>query len=296
MATSTNEAAAPSTSLSPSVAQFAEVLSQESSWYTLGIFLEAPTVELKRIEEIYRTDSMRCLIELYGCLERKGKPLSWEIIATVLRRMGNNSLADDIHSKFILPYIRRVSNEEVSTEQPVAMDRSPSDSHVRPAPDANVAFTIENDRVEEVGGEFQSLTERFVVLTSKIKRSFRAASMNDIEELQDLIEGLCGIPPLPQDQAKLEAVFERLVKHCSILNFRPLSVVVDNLLKNKKNLRKELAKLAASVEIFKKSAKMVELVSLIQNTQNAPADSDQKKVKLKVREFWTSSQWHSLKQ
>ena len=269
----------------PSGDQFAEVLSQESRWYDLGYFLEAPTTELKRIEQNHRDDGLRCLIELYGCLEKKGKPLSWEIIATALRRMGNNSLADYIHSNHILPSIRCNSGKEVSTEQPVAMDRSPGDSHIKPAPD----HTIKDDRVEEVGGEFQSLTERFVSLSSKIRRSLKtytSSTTDGIEELQDLIEGLCGIPPLPQDQATFEAVFKGLKQHCSILNFRSLIVVVKNFLSNEKNLQKELAKFTSSVESFKKSAKMVELIGLIQDTQIAPASGDQKKVKLKVREFW----------
>ena len=275
-----------SDSSSPSVDEFAEVLLQELEWYDLGVFLKVPKHELQEIVQNFAPHgNRRCLIELYGCLEKKGKPLSWEIIATALRRMGNNRLADDIHSNHILPSIRHKSNKEVSTEQPVAMDRSSGDSHVRPAPD----HTIEDKRVEEVGGEFQSLTERFVTLSSKIRRSLKtytSSTIDSIEELQHLIEGLCGIPPLPQDQATFEAVFNGLKQHYSILNFRPLIVIAKNLLSNEKNLQKELAKLTVSVERFKKSAKMVELVSLIQDTQIAPASDGQKKVKLKVREFW----------
>ena len=279
-----NESVAPDSS-SPLVDQFAEVLLREPEWFDLGVFLGVPTYELQQIVQKFAFHgNRRCLIELYGCLEKKGKPLSWEIIATALRRMGNHSLADDIHSNYILPSIRHMSDKEVSTEQPVAMNRSPGNSHVKPAPD----HIIKDDRVEEVGGEFQSLTERYVSLSSKIRRSLKtyASSVDGIEELQDLIEGLCGIPPLPQDQATFEAVFKGLKQHCSILNFRPLIIIAENLLSNKKNFQKELAKLTASVESFKKSAKMVELVGLIQDTQTAPASGDQKKVKLKVREFW----------
>ena len=275
----TNEASVSGCSC-PTADQFAEVLSQESRWYDLGYFLEAPTAELKRIEQNHSDDILRCLIELYGCLEKKGKPLSWEIIATALKRMGNNSLADYIHSNHIS---RRVSDKE----QPVAMDRSSRDNHVKPVPD-HAAFTVEDQRVEDIGSEFQSLSERFEFLASKIRRSFKATSTVDIEDLQDIIEGLCGIPPLPPHQATLEAVFKRLKQHCSILNFRPLVVLVENLLSNEKNLRRELTQLTLSAKGFKKSAKMVELVGLIQDTQIAPASGDrQKKVKLKVREFWS---------
>ena len=110
--------------------------------------------------------------------------MSWEIVATALREMGNNSLAEDIHSSYILPSIRHVSKKEVSIEQPVAMDRSSGDGHVKPTPN-HAVFIVKDDRVEDVGGEFQSLTERFEFLASKIKRSFKAASMVDIGELQD---------------------------------------------------------------------------------------------------------------
>ena len=104
---------------SPSVDEFAEVLLPELEWYGLGKVRIAGNCLA-----FHSHGNRRCLIELYGCLEKKGKPLSWEIIATALRRMGNNRLADDIHSNHILPSIRHMSNKEVSTEQPVAMDRS----------------------------------------------------------------------------------------------------------------------------------------------------------------------------
>ena len=270
---------------SPSADQFAEVLFEESEWFDLGVFLGVKTYELKEISQNYYAShgKRRCLIELHCCLEKKGKPLSWEIVATALKRIGNNSLADDIHSNHILPFIRHMSSTEVSTEQSEITGPSPGDGHVEPSSN-HVAVTIDDNRVDKVGDEFQSLTERFAVLVSKSRRSLKATSMTD--ELQNLIEDLCSIPPLPQDQATFEAVFKRLKERCSILNFRPLIVIVESLLGNDKILRKELAELSSSMEGFKKGAKMVELVGLIQDAQISPAIGVRKKVKLIVRQFW----------
>ena len=267
-----------SDSPSPSVDQFAEVLLKEPEWFDLGVFLGVETHKLKEIDHIYKSHgNRRCLIELYDILEKKGLPLSWEIIAAALRRMENTFLANYIHSNHILPTIR---NAEV-------MGPSPGDSHVKTSSN-HVVFTIDDDRVNKVGAEYLSLTERLLNLISKIKRLLKATPTYDTidDELQDLIEDLCGLPKLAQDQATFEAVFKRLKEHCSILNFRPLIVVVERLLGDNKTLPKELAKLSSSVEAFKKSAKMVELVGLIQDAQKAPGGSDQNKVKLKVRQFW----------
>ena len=84
-----------------------------SEWYDLGVFLGAPTQELKRIQQNYQLNGvMRCLMELYDFLTNTGKSFSWETIATALRRTGNNKLADRIHSDYILPFIRQISSAD----------------------------------------------------------------------------------------------------------------------------------------------------------------------------------------
>ncbi len=105
---------------SPTADRFSEVLSQEGpKWFDIGIYMGASTAELKQIQDIYGTNGVvRCLVELHDCLVKKGKPLTWDAIATALRRLGNNTLADSIHSKYIQPAIRcAFSNEDNTTVQ-----------------------------------------------------------------------------------------------------------------------------------------------------------------------------------
>ena len=88
---------------SPTVDQFAEVLRPEgNSWFDIGVFLGASDAEIEVIRQNHATNGVvTCLIKLHGCLVKKGKPLTWETIATALRRLGNHTLADSIHSKYI---------------------------------------------------------------------------------------------------------------------------------------------------------------------------------------------------
>ena len=264
---------------SPNVDHFAEVLLEEGTkWFDIGIFLGATTAELKEIQQNYSTNGVvRCLIELHDCLARKENSLTWEAISTALRRLGNNALADSIHSNYIRPAILRASSEEDSTTvQQAPMDISTSGSQL---------VTIKDQLIDEVGEEFQSLSERFVSLTLNIWQSFEAAASNiNIPQVQALVERLCGLPPLPENEATIGAVFNRFQKKCSILNFRPLMFIVDAFLRNEDILRKELKSFKVAVDNFKKSAKMIDLVSLIKLNQYI--GDDDRKVELKLRDSW----------
>ena len=144
---------------------------------------------------------------------------------------------------------------------------------------------IEDDRVYAVGSEFWLLFKRYASISSKIGRSFKASNI-DVDDLQDLIEDLCGLLPLPQNEASMRAVYNRLKKHCSILNFQPLTCVVDDLLSNEETLRKDLIKLENAMDGFKRSAKMTAVVNLIESHYESIRDDDKKILKLKVQEFW----------
>ena len=275
---------------------FSEVLSQEGQkWFDIGVYLGASIADLKGIQHNYSTHGVvRCLIELHDCLAKKEKPLTWEGIATALRRLDNHSLAESIHSKYILPAIHRASSNEDSTTSTsttvhVPMDIPTSDSEIVDYSSSFVAtkskpIIVENKEVEKVSAEFLSLYKRFLALFPKVAKSLKSSNV-DVEDVQGLIEGFCGLEPLPQNEATVGAVFNRLKKQCSILNFQSLTLVVDTLLSNEKVLRKELVKLKASVNSFKKSEKMVKLVSLIESQQQWMGD-DHKIVKLKLRDFW----------
>ncbi len=81
----------------PSIDQFAKALSKEPDWYSLGVFLGAPSTDLDYIKHEYRGQTItRYLIEMYKCLERLGKAPTWNSIAVNLKEMGNHFLADQI--------------------------------------------------------------------------------------------------------------------------------------------------------------------------------------------------------
>ena len=265
---------------SPTVDQFAEVLLLEgANWFDIGVFLGASAAEMEVIRQNHATNSViTCLIKLHDCLVKKEKPLTWEAITTALRRLGNHRLADSIHSKYILPAIRRASSNEdsaTSTTVHTPMDIPTSDSQV---------VTIKDNLVDEVGEEFQSLYERFFSLTLKIWQSFEAATSNiNIQHMQALIKHQYGL--LPQSEATVGAVLDRLQETCSVLNFRPLTFAVNTFLSNEETLQMELANLKGAVDSFKKSAKMNDLATLIQPHQQS-VGGDHKVVKLKLRDFW----------
>ena len=159
-----------------------------------------------------------------------------------------------------------------------------SDNHVihvahSSDPQQQLSVVIKDDGVDEIFGELHSLSNHFECLTLKIGRSFKEANSGiDLEEMQALVERQCGLLPLPQNEATVVNVFNRLQKECSVLKFHPLRFAVDNLISNKKTLRKELTKLEKAVNRFKKSENMVTIVSRIKSH----ATDNHKKVKLKL--------------
>ncbi len=91
------------TDVFPTVAQFADALSSEPHWFNLGIFLQVPTAELKKLELQYSSMGIqRCLIELYNSLESLNKVPTWEYLSQALRKRNNIALANEIYSKYVL--------------------------------------------------------------------------------------------------------------------------------------------------------------------------------------------------
>ena len=244
-------------------------------WFDIGVYLGASTKELKEIQKIYTSDGVvTCLVELHDCLAQKGK-LTWESVATVLRELDNHALADFVHSNYILPAIHRASSNEDST----------TSTTVQPVPISdNQIVTIKDKLIDEIGEEFQWLSDRFDFLTIKIRRSFTASNVI-IEEMQHVVAAKCGLPPLPENEATVRAVFDRLLNKCSILNFRPLTFAVNTLLNNEETLQMELDDLKTSVDRFKKSAKMIDLASLIKS-RHQQMGKDHIVVELKLQDFW----------
>ena len=274
----------------PTITEFASVLSEETGWYIFGTFMGIPADELDNIGLNYRTEGvMRCLIEMYKCIESRGLPLSWEHIVKSLRKMDNRSLADKIHSKYILPSLRLFPTSDQGCNVVISpnTDSTPKNgeqhsTQVRDDNDVSVVgeSSIEAEAIEFVARDFISLSGKFTSLTAKIMKTIKQTNV-DIDHLQHLIESQCGLEPLPKEKTTIDVVCRRLCQRCSILNFHVLTFLVENLFKRHQSLRKEIANYAKSVDRFKSSAKMIELVDLMQITPGK-----HKAVKMIVRKFW----------
>ena len=201
----------------PTITEFASVLSEETDWYTFGTFMGVPANELDNIGLNYRTVGvMRCLIEMYKCIESRGLPLLWEHIAESLRKMNNYSLADKIHSKYLLSSLQLspVSDQGSNVVISPNTDSTPKngEQHSAQACDDEDDDSDSSTGTEVIGviaREFVSLSEEFTSLTGKIKITFKQANV-DIDHLQHLIKGQCGLEPLPEEKATIDAVFGRL--------------------------------------------------------------------------------------
>ena len=262
----------------PTITEFANVLSDEPSWYAFGIFMNVSTIDLDTIDRNYgREGNMRCLIEMYTTMETRGLSLSWERIVESLKGVKNFGLAEKVRLKYILPYLQ--SSDSTTP-------KSPNEQKDLLSQEVSVVgrTTTEQEVIGELSKEFTKLSDEFALLTSKIKIAFKHSDVN-LDQLQDLIKSKCGLDPLPQEEATVDVVFKRLDQYYSVLNFHILIFLVKNLLGENQMLQKQLLDYGNVVDKFTSSAKMIDLVDLIKAKQTAT--SKQKVIKLKVREFWS---------
>ena len=273
---------------SPTVAQFVMALSNETGWYMLGVFMGVPTSELDTIDRNYGSDGrMRCLAEMYKYIESMSLPLSWQLIAEALKNVNNHSLAEKIHSEYILPTLQaspmsgQGQGSRVSDSLP-PKPSSPNEGH------CSLEVVGDSSNGEETIGviskEFISLSRKFSLLKSKVRFAFENSNV-DIKMMQDLIEDQCGIEPLPEAKATIDAVLKRIRPHYSILNLNVLIFLVETLLGSNEMLQKCMADYVRAVDQFKSSARMIELVDLIKTKQTTT--TKHKIMKLKVQEFWS---------
>ena len=275
----------------PTITEFASELSEETGWYIFGTFMGVPANELDNIGLNYRTEGiMRCLIEMYKCIESRGLPLSWEHIVESLRKMNNYSLADKIHSKYILSSLRLspTSNQGCNVVISPNTDSTPKNGEQHSTQvcdeDDDSDSSTGTEAIEVIASDFVLLSQKFTSLTAKIMIAFKTSNV-DIYHLQYLIKGECGLEPLPEEKATIDAVFGRLHQHYSILNFHVLAFLVEELLESHQLLQKKIADYERQVGWFKSSAKMIELVDLIKAKQTTT--DRHKTVRLKVRKFWS---------
>ena len=274
----------------PSIDQFADALSPESDWYSLGVFLGAPTGELDAIGINYRgVSNIRCLIELYKCLQSRGKTPSWDFIAKCLRKMNKNSLADRIDSLYtvrIVPSLPRPSSSSSS---------GASSSSSNPATTEVSKKALKIDVPSEIASHYSLLQKRFTKLNLTIKNAFLKSEVN-IGDLQHVIKRQYGLTPFPVNEATMENVFHRLEDECSLLESDTLMFLIDTFLPRNQTLKKQIADFVTAIDGFKSSAKMSELVDLL-NKKKRKSHGDSLVIRLKVREFWntfTIRQFESL--
>lgn len=292
----------------PTLDKFAEVLNTEVNWYDLGVMLGASVGELSHIQSVYeKRGVIICLVQLYDCLEKKGKDLSWKAITTSLDRLNSKRLADKIRSEYIWPLVdhtRHPRSRPVPVGQNTAhhqlMVPRHSSSHVfqsqysacsTDSVESNDLGNVGSARTEptvvvvsEIAKSYVTLVERLATLILKIKETFEKSPHIDVSKIQDLSEDVYGLSPLPSDQATFDIVFNRVKKQCSILNFRIIAFLVKTLLTDSAELVHELVVLEAEVEKFKSSVHMEELITEVKAT---PIENNELKiVKLKVRDFW----------
>ncbi len=265
----------------PSMDQFAKVLYKEPDWYSFGVFLGAPSHELDTIGENYSKISVtRCLIEVYKCLEKLGKAPSWDFIASNLREMGNNLLAERIDSTYIHPSTEPPSESSSSnglSEQSGAGIPDSVDQTSR-APEVMVP--------PEVPKQYISLLRRLTKLTLIIKDVFAATSSVKLEDVQHVIKRHWGIEPYAGSEATWEKVFHRLDEEHSMFDDpHVLSVIIDTFLPDNQVCSRQMKRFEKAVNSFKSSAKMCYLVDLLKKKKCETSKSQI--IRLKVQERWS---------
>ena len=291
---STDDVIESSTNRYPPVDLFTEELVKEPRWYTLGMFLGVPTRDLDAINFNHSLEGiMRCLIEMHKYLHSTGKPLSWEKIASSLSKMDNCYLARCIRNKYCQTSEQKVS--PVSTAKPSTPDRqrqrsSASDSASMNQKDDSTHSSVfrENNKEtvidvpEEVKKDFLNLTRLFSALVTEIECAFRRSKI-PIQDLQRFIEEECELAPLSGVEATIENVFSRARQHYSLLGYNLLEFLVQTFLSENEPLQKKMSVYSETVNRFKNSAKLIDLMCLVEKQ----VKTDRHKiVKLKLREFW----------
>ena len=268
--------------LTPS--EFTELLSEEPDWYSFGAFLGARTHELDIIQMNHQGagSHKRCLIELYKCLESRGKTPSWEVVVDKLKRFKNYKLSNRIASTLkpaaptkpaYSPSLASASSESGVIFPSYVFSSLDEESFSELAEIKQMPFTVEK--------EFHSLKKDLLKLIFFMKSCFVKSGV-DLSDLQHVIENFCDLEPLSRSEATFDDVFHRLGKQQSIFDSHILHTIIDVLLPRNKILAKQMDKFKTALESFKEFVKMGELIGLIEKKK---IDSN-KIVRLKVREYW----------
>ena len=297
---------------SPTVDKFVEVLATERDWYSLGMFLGVSTVDLDVISTNYSTQGIRrCLIEIYKCLDSKGKPLSWKIIAIALQRMESFNLANEILRISESPEENQPTHSDSANQpsashtagahdiltsdgQPVVpvatgINRtisSSSDGLLPNEPPPQLLIESSQSRIDvpfQIEDQFKNLKRNLNKIVAHSRDALKQ-SVN-LDDLQQPLRDEYDIEPLRSNEANFEMVWDRVSKHYSLLNIEILDSLVYTFLSNKTPLCRELAAYNDQIEMFKTSAEMKHLVHLLK--EQKPPGEGKKLMKLKLRTHWS---------
>ena len=267
----------------PCIDQFAEVLSEESDWYSFGVFLGVPHHELDSIGENYNKISVtRCLIEVYKSLEKLGKSPSWDSIASSLRKNKNHALAKHINSMYIHP----------SLEPPSESSSSNSEQSGAGIPDSVDHQTSRGPKVmvpPEVSEQYSSLSIRLGKLNLSIRNALKASNEN-LQDIQNILDYHCGLQPYDagSETATWENVFHRVIKECSMFDDpHVLRVIIDTFLSDNQVLSRQMREFEKEIDSFKSSAKMGHLVDLLKKKKRSKTQKNSQDIKLKLKEHWS---------
>ena len=260
----------------PSIDQFAAVLSKVPDWYSLGVFLGAPSHELDSIRENYSTTGViRCLIEVYNCLERLKKAPSWDFIANKLGRMNYVALAEYIDSTYIHPSLEPSSESSSSNSEqsgagiPDSVDQTSRASKVMVPP--------------EVSKQYVLLSRRLTKLCLDFKNALKVSNEN-IEDVQHVIKRH-DLPRLAGNEATWENVFHRLDEKCSMFDDpHVLSDIIDIFLHDNQVLSGQMEGFKEAINSFKSSTEIGHLVELLEKTSKRRSNSQV--IELKLKEYW----------
>ena len=138
--------------------------------------------------------------------------------------------------------MQRLSSESKKADHSAGTGCTPQRNDSDSLPNDNIGVVISTSNtiigsdeqsaatVQAITSEYTTLSKKFTLIASRVKRAFKTSSNVDIDELQDLIEDQCGIEP--QEHTTVSDIFKRLKPHYSILNFQIIVFLVENLLKN----------------------------------------------------------------
>ena len=263
----------------PSIDQFAKVLSKEPDWYSLGVFLGVSYQESHKIKQEYREATVtRCLIEVYQCLERLGKAPSWDSIARNLRAIGNHALAEQIDSTYIHPSLEPPSESSSSNSEQSGAGIPDSVDQTSRAPEVMVP--------PEVSKQYSSLSRRLTKLYFCVQKAISGTHAN-IDDVQHIIDRDWGLQPYAGSDATWENVFHRVDKECSMFDDpHVLSDIIDTFLSDNQELSIQMRDFEKEIDSFKSSAKMGDLVELLKKKKKRKRSNSQL-IKLKVQEHWS---------